>query len=338
MTRLDAMQTSSADSNGHLNSNANAMIAAAPRIERLRFIFEADDAITLPVYPGSIWHGVFGKALRQVACIMAQDRCDGCPLIDDCVYARIFDSPKNPYVLNVPHKDPHCRKTDDRHEVDWCEAGDRFELGMGLLSSRIQHLPLLIHAFNVAGRHGIGHRRGHFGLIAVAREMQLGANTWETLYQAGAVYRRPAEPAQILLPKPPTVVNVVMKTRVRIDLDDGLVSAARLDAPIFLRALAARLGFLCNYTEEGDASVFVWKNLAHQAETIAMTDVDVQWVDWTRYSARTRQPMKFGGLVGSMTLAGPGLEQLWPLLWLGQWFHVGKRSTFGLGEYVVEPG
>jgi CRISPR/Cas system endoribonuclease Cas6 (RAMP superfamily) len=46
--------------------------------------------------------------------------------------------------------------------------------------------------------------------------------------------------------------------------------------------------------------------------------------------------MKMGGLVGELRLRGPGLATFWPALWHGQWVHLGKGTSFGLGAYRLE--
>ncbi len=42
--------------------------------------------------------------------------------------------------------------------------------------------------------------------------------------------------------------------------------------------------------------------------------------------------MTLGGAVGHWTLEGD-LAPLLPWLWLGQWLHVGKNATMGMGGY-----
>jgi hypothetical protein len=59
--------------------------------------------------------------------------------------------------------------------------------------------------------------------------------------------------------------------------------------------------------------------------------------DWTRYSSRQNTLMEMGGLLGEMLLTGPGLIGLWPALEYGQWVHVGKGTSFGLGAYTLGP-
>ena len=48
--------------------------------------------------------------------------------------------------------------------------------------------------------------------------------------------------------------------------------------------------------------------------------------------------MALGGVVGQWHLHtnADTLEQLWPWLWLGQWLHVGKNASFGLGGYRLQ--
>jgi CRISPR/Cas system endoribonuclease Cas6 (RAMP superfamily) len=45
--------------------------------------------------------------------------------------------------------------------------------------------------------------------------------------------------------------------------------------------------------------------------------------------------MTLNGLTGRLWLRG--LPRIFgDLLWLGQWTHVGKNATFGLGRYLLE--
>jgi hypothetical protein len=73
--------------------------------------------------------------------------------------------------------------------------------------------------------------------------------------------------------------------------------------------------------------------LARHAETLA-DERDLAWHDWTRYSSRQRQAMTLGGVVGTWTLRGD-LAPVLPWLWLGQWLHVGKNTTMGMGGYSL---
>lgn len=47
--------------------------------------------------------------------------------------------------------------------------------------------------------------------------------------------------------------------------------------------------------------------------------------------------MKLGGIVGEVEYAGD-LTPFAPFLAVGEWIHVGKNATFGLGKYTVVAG
>jgi len=46
--------------------------------------------------------------------------------------------------------------------------------------------------------------------------------------------------------------------------------------------------------------------------------------------------MEWAGLVGAAVYQGD-LKPFWPYLVFGQWTHVGKGATFGLGGYRLAP-
>jgi hypothetical protein len=88
----------------------------------------------------------------------------------------------------------------------------------------------------------------------------------------------------------------------------------------------------------GEPSGETWdfKPLLAEAEKLNMR-ATLRWWDWERYSARQQTTMNFGGLIGGFELSGPPatLEKFVPLLKMGEWLHVGKGTTFGLGKYQV---
>ncbi len=84
------------------------------------------------------------------------------------------------------------------------------------------------------------------------------------------------------------------------------------------------------------------RTLDRSAVHAAIDQVEIEatalrWVEWTRYSSRQRTHMQLGGLLGQLRLSGPGVAPLWPLIALGQWLHLGKNTSFGLGRYRVTP-
>jgi hypothetical protein len=78
----------------------------------------------------------------------------------------------------------------------------------------------------------------------------------------------------------------------------------------------------------GDAA-----HLARRAEQLA-DERALRWQDWTRFSSRQQQEMTLGGVIGDWTLRGD-LKELLPWFWLGQWLHVGKNATMGMGRYSL---
>jgi hypothetical protein len=55
-------------------------------------------------------------------------------------------------------------------------------------------------------------------------------------------------------------------------------------------------------------------------------------------SARQQQEMPLGGVLGRWTLQGDDLAALLPWLSLGQWLHLGKNATLGMGAMRLQIG
>ena len=72
-----------------------------------------------------------------------------------------------------------------------------------------------------------------------------------------------------------------------------------------------------------------------RASAAVRGSADFEWFDWQRYSNRQERAMPLGGVVGRLVLEGD-LRPFWPLLHLGQWLHVGGKTTFGMGRYRLE--
>jgi CRISPR/Cas system endoribonuclease Cas6 (RAMP superfamily) len=45
--------------------------------------------------------------------------------------------------------------------------------------------------------------------------------------------------------------------------------------------------------------------------------------------------MKIGGFIGDIVFKG-NLEKFMDFLWLGEWIHLGKATSFGFGKYKIK--
>ncbi len=62
-----------------------------------------------------------------------------------------------------------------------------------------------------------------------------------------------------------------------------------------------------------------------------------KWREFRRWSNRQNDEMLLGGFVGDLKLSG-NLAPYLPLLYFGEHIHLGKQTTFGLGQYeIIKP-
>ncbi len=334
------------------------------RVVRLGIVLRAREAVRLPPYAGSTLRGAFGHAFRRVACPFRQ--CPPCLVPASCPYTYIFETPPPPgapimgRVNAAPH--PFVFEPPPANERPY-EPGEEIRFGLVLVGRAIEFLPYLAYALGEMAERGLGKGRGKADLVEIldatdaeAPGQRLYDGATRTLLarpsgnghtppwlpanaDAGpcrsglppAIRRPQAEPSGLA----PAIslgngrITIRFLTPTRLKFDSHLTSD--LEFHILWRNLLRRLSVLsafhCGQPLEVD-----FKASIARAEQVACTDRRIRWVDWERYSARQDTTMLLGGFMGEATFAGD-LADFLPALRLGELVHVGKGTTFGLGQY-----
>ena len=312
-----------------------------PRLHRLRFRFQAREPIRLPAYTGSAWRGLLGHALRQTACVTRQPSCGGCLLIHNCVYSGFFETPPASAeaaarYTALPHPFVLEPELDTRRVV---ETGEPLRLGLTLIGPAINAIPYLIHAFQRAGERGFGRDGGRFALRNLSQETAPGSDNWGIIYDAadGKLRALDAQPdIQHSNPSPATIppqpITLHLQTPLRIKHHGRFIGPGHLTAADLLRALISRVDTLRDLYGPADASSNTG-TLYDALPDVQISQAELRWHEWTRYSSRQQTSLQMGGLVGRLQLTGDGLHPLLPLLHFGQWTHIGKGTSLGLGRY-----
>ena len=106
-----------------------------------------------------------------------------------------------------------------------------------------------------------------------------------------------------------------------------------LEFHVLIRNLLRRISSLM-YFHCGESLDCDFKVLIENATEVKIQSSELRWHDWERYSARQNQRMTLGGLVGKITYSG-NFNEFMPFIKLGEYVHVGKGTTFGLGMYEI---
>lgn len=310
---------------------------AFPPLSRLRFTFQAAGPLQLPAYTGSAWHGLLGHALRRGVCVTGQRTCTGCLLTGSCAYAVLFESPPaDPQLAKryqaLPH--PYVLEPDPPTTPQLLPAGGTFGLGLTLIGAATGLVAHLVHALRGAGAMGFGAARTGFSLIEVAQEQTLGSDDWTPIYAGAAL--TPITTHTPAPPPSPAEARLHLKTPLRLKSGGRLKAEDALTGADLLRALGQRAELLQRvYAPAPDPAQASWTDARQAMHGVDILQRDLRWHDWSRFSNRQATHMQLGGLLGQLSLGGPALAAVWPLLWFGQWLHVGKNTAFGLGRYAI---
>lgn len=302
-----------------------------PQLLRLRLHLRMLAACSPPPFTGSALRGVMGHALRDIACITRQPSCEGCALLARCAYVSLFeprrpgapggDRAATPYVIVAPRLPKRLR------------AGECFAFELTLDAAAAERLPYLAAAFDQAGRIGLWQERARFRLERIDWQPWLGVYDWRVTYRGNHLVERP-RPAHLAIPVPPSRVLLRWVTPLRLRRGGRMVPPGELEAGDLCRALLFRCGELLGLSvPELPRSL---RAMARDAE-LAIDQADLRWAQRQRYSSRQQDAMSISGIVGSLTLSGPAMDLWWPLLWVGQFMHIGKFTSIGLGQYTLSP-
>jgi hypothetical protein len=258
-------------------------------------------------------------------------------LLRTCPYPVLFESP-TPAAGGVPQRSSHVPHPfvlgiDPTQPRD-LGPGERFLFDITLIGEANRQIPYLIHAVATAGERGIGRGRRRFTIAQVDQEPALGTQDWRVGFDSATGTLDLAASREPIVPAPPSLLELHFETPLRLKRRGRLVTPGEFGLPVLLHALRDRLFDLqVLYGQRPAASPRAWIDDA--ALELPALATDLAWRDWTRYSSRQDTLMQLGGLVGRIWVSGEAIERLWPLLWLGQWVHVGKATSMGLGRYRV---
>ncbi|MBI3248499.1 MAG: CRISPR system precrRNA processing endoribonuclease RAMP protein Cas6 [Deltaproteobacteria bacterium] len=310
---------------------------SAFRFARFRFHLRAQECLRLPPYKGSALRGGFGQVFRRIACLGSELGFGQCLLGERCPYHYIFETPPpagsvilgkiptapQPFVLEPPLETKQIY-----------ERGEALVFHLVLIGTAFDYLPYFLYTFDELGRVGLGQGKGKYELESVAWLDEAGNAV--LIYDGSRKMLTDSFHALSLSqlsvpPSAPFQLSVSFLTPTRLKYENQL--AANCEFHVFFRNLVRRIALL-NYFHCGGEFPPERKDFVEQARSIEMVSSELHWVDRERYSNRQQRWTPIGGFVGHVTYRGD-LAPFLPYLRLGEYTHVGKGATFGLGGYKM---
>lgn len=317
----------------HIGSNELRYLTFA------RFIFNARAStfVRLPRYKGSTFRGGFGYNLRRTVCINRKSDCERCVLRTRCIYTYVFETkPPEGSKTDVPH--PYVLIPPDTEKEDF-EPGEPLTFELVLFGRAIDYFPYFLFVFLQLGENGIGKDRGRFHIETVDNERfnnRMEIYTSRTGSLKGDVQIYSSENLfnvyRDILNLNPGEITIQLITPFRLKLGGKLRDSFTFFD--FFRSFLNRL-YLLTYFHCGNRFDRDHRELLELSKGVEITEKHLQWRDWTRYSTRQKTRMQMGGVVGRFTLKGE-LSPFLPFLKIGEFTHVGKATSMGLGRYKVE--
>ncbi len=287
-----------------------------------RFVTPAE----LPAFKGSTLRGLFGVALKRVVCALKHQDCPACALKGSCLYAQVFETDAthagrpHPFVIEPP-------ATPQTH----FKPGQRLSCDLVLMGDVNTRLPYFIYAFEQMGSLGTGKRidgrRGRFELETVTLDgRQIYARDNPTLNVPDRL------PELALAPVSGNgeaqTIQLTLQTPLRLKFKGKL--SGGLEFHVLTRALLRRASSVLDAYDGGEPDLD-YRGLVQRAQAVQIAHSDLRWFDWRRYSNRQNQGMLMGGMLGSIAYRG-ALSEFLPLIEFGRQAHIGKNTSFGLGQ------
>lgn len=269
------------------------------------------------------------RSLLQAAKQVPRDSVNGLeaedlfepPLANDPVARRRFQRPAPSFVLRPP-----------LNHLGLVEAGETVPLEILFLGEGLKQIPLFVQVLNHLGTQGFFQGKGRYAVhrIAAVNASEQPQDLWhagDDLYQIAPAVSNVKWWLESCR-APLSTVRLTFLTPTRLLSDGKPLFDPTFDQlfPFILRRVTSMLYAHCWLELVNDP--------AHLLECARTTTADLHnlhWEDWRTLSGR----QDLGGILGSVTVEGPDLNELLWVLYLGALFQVGKGATYGAGYYQI---
>ncbi len=316
-------------------------------IMRLGFALRSLQGAAVPPFKGDLIHksllwelSLRWCARRQGAQGRLSVSCDDCPTPEGCLFARLIQPAANPawsqatrmLVGNTPPPAYALWDMQDRRTRYW--PGDGWGLELVLLGeAALQQGPAFIEAVARGAERGMGRERlrsrleevtalveTEEGLEETALDEEGVSDPWLTYDQAtrwAAEWEGPVHALSLRYLSP-------------IDCSEKKEQVRTPHLAPLMRALVRRLRVLSEVHGGGEWPHEDWGPLLDLAESVALVHDETLMASFS-FSSKPAQ-----GFVGQAWYASDqDLRPLLPILWLGQWLHIGKGYAYGNGRYSI---
>ncbi len=199
-------------------------------------------------------------------------------------------------------------------ELQNYSKGHQFQCDLTLFGEATQHHAIAQAAIEYLGlQMGLGYEQGKY---KVAKVVEIHPSTSQ----------EPDIHTQEL--------SLRFPTRLRLKENNRLCRKAP-SFELIISRLLGRIKTLQSAYMASDTNKYHQHDLIEQAKSITIKTNNLQWDDWDRFSGRQKQWMKFGGLQGDIIYTG-NLAPFMEILSLGEWLHIGNKTSFGLGKYELK--
>ncbi|MBB5149083.1 CRISPR system precrRNA processing endoribonuclease RAMP protein Cas6 [Ureibacillus thermosphaericus] len=290
--------------------------------------------MSLPSYPAITIRGGLGYELKKAVCTCHQEVCD-CEHVQ--FYRQLYEDQtgiKHESFGYIAYNRPLIIRTRHNFKRKYTK-NDSYQFEMILFGKAIQKYRDIILAMRAFGLNGIGEKMEKFYIKQV---QSLGAPIPVTVYHDGEwiADARVNKLSDIVFPfeKKVQKVKIQFHTPTRIQVDGRYQEKVSFDVMIenLLRRINSLLYFHQNQLLDRD----VYEEILNHSKYVEEVIQSYQKVKYRRFSTRQHQEMFLHGIEGWSIVKGSEIHTLLPLLYLGQFCHIGKQTTFGFGEYSIE--
>lgn len=306
-------------------------------IAKFTFHLLLDSPINKFTYLGSTLRGGFGTVLKNIVCVEYTKTCKSCFLKDKCIYAYIFETPKiDKFKVSYNLSEyPHPYIIEPSVYNFYFSPQNKISFDLVLVGNAINFLPYFIVTFQELGKIGIGKNKRKYVIEKV-----------EDAFNGKIIFDKPHSnysPSNLTIKRFSDIIEEVKNyneelltlkfiSPTRIVNNNELTS--EITFYLFIKNLLRRVSLLSQIHCDGfpDLPYSLLLEMASEVKTIKS---DIFWKDWERYSSRQKRKINLGGFVGEISF-GKGWYKFAPLIKLGEYIHIGKGTSFGLGKYIMK--